>query len=439
MSPPKKRKHTKDTNPSTNQEPLSTDEPEPFNPASQRSPSTDNSPKTFHDLGLPPVLCKSCTSLGYKTPTPIQTQCIPLALSGRDIIGLAETESGKTAAFVLPILQALLDKSQRLHSLILAPTRELAQQTANVVKDLGCSGICFVPAVDRGDGYGFAGDIVGEKAACYSRDAGYLVLDEAGRLLDCDFGPALDKILEVLPGRMTCLFSATMSSKVESLQRASLMDPVRVSVSAKSQTSATLLQYYALVPFKWKDVHFIHLLNEHAGQMTIIFTRIIRQTQRLAIMLRNLGFPAIPIHGQLSQSARLASLNKFRARSQNILIATDVAACGLDIPSVDLVVNYDLPEDSKTYIHRVGRTARAGRSGIAISIVAQYDTEIYSRIEAVLGKKLKGYEIPEDEAMLFAERVNEAQRAAAVQLREQGQRGQSSKKRQEKQRRHGPR
>lgn len=202
---------------------------------------------------------------------------------------------------------------------------------------------------------------------------------------------------------------------------------MRVSVSAKSQTSATLLQYYALIPFIWKDVHFIHLLNEHAGQMTIIFTRIIRETQRLAIVLRNLGFPAIPIHGQLSLSARLASLNKFRARSQNILTATDVAACGLDIPSVDLVANYDLPEDSKTYIHRVGRTARAGRSGIAISIVIQYDTETYSRIKAVLGKMLKGYEISEEEAMLFAERVNEARRAAAVQLREQGQRGQSSK------------
>ena len=199
----------------------------------------------------------------------------------------------------------------------------------------------------------------------------YLVLDEADRLLDCDFGPVLDRILKVLPGRATYIFSVTMSSKVEALQRASLTDPVRVSVSKQRRTSATLLQYYALVSSEWKDMHFVQLPNEHAGQMTIIFTRTIQETQRLTIMLRNLGFPAIHIHGQLSRSARLASLNKFRSRSQNILIATDVAARGLGIPSVDLVVNYDLPKDSKIYIHRVGRTERAGRSGIAISIVTQ--------------------------------------------------------------------
>lgn len=179
------------------------------------------------------------------------------------------------------------------------------------------------------------------------RELKYLVLDDADRLLDCDFGPVLDRILKVLPGRTTYLFSVTMYSKVETLQRASLTDPVRVSVSKQRRTSATLLQCYAPVPFEWKDVHIVHLLNEHAGQMTIIFTRTIQETQRLTIMLRNLGFLAIHIHGQLSQSARLASLNKFRSRSQNILIATDVAARGIDIPSVDLVVNYDLPEDSK--------------------------------------------------------------------------------------------
>lgn len=240
----------------------------------------------------------------------------------------------------------------------------------------------------------------------------YLVLDEADRLLDYDFGPVLDKILKVLPskGRTSYLFSVTMYSKVEALQRASLTDPVRVSVSAQRQTSSTLLQYYALVPFKWKNVHFIHLLNERAGQMTIIFTRTIQETQQLTTILRNLGFPAIPIHGQLSQSAQLAS--------QNILIATDVAAYGLDIPSVDLVVNYDLPEDSKTYIHRIGRITRAGKSGIAVSIITQYAYEIYLRIEEVLGKELGEYEIPEDEAMLFAERVGEAQKVAAVQLKE---------------------
>ena len=207
----------------------------------------------------------------------------------------------------------------------------------------------------------------------------YLVMDEADRLLDLDFGPILDKVLKVLPreSRRTYLFSATMTSKVESLQRASLQNPIRVSISTnKYQTVNTLLQHYLFFPYKYKDLYLVNLLSEFAGQSAIIFARTVNETQRLAILLRALGFGAIPLHGQLSQSARLGALGKFRARSRKILVATDVAARGLDIPSVDIVVNFDLPPDSKTYIHRVGRTARAGKSGHAISLVTQYDVEV---------------------------------------------------------------
>jgi ATP-dependent RNA helicase DDX47/RRP3 len=188
----------------------------------------------------------------------------------------------------------------------------------------------------------------------------YLVMDEADRLLDLDFGPILDKILKVLPReRRTYLFSATMSSKVESLQRASLSNPLRVQISSnKYQTVSTLLQSYLFFPHKHKDVYLVYLLNEFVGQSAIIFTRTVHETQRVAILLRALGFGAIPLHGQLSQSARLGALGKFRSRSRDILVATDVAARGLDIPSVDIVLNYDLPADSKTFIHRIGRTAR---------------------------------------------------------------------------------
>lgn len=218
------------------------------------------------------------------------------------------------------------------------------------------------------------------------------VLDEADRLIDQDFGPLLEKIIRLVAtstsGRRTYLFSATISSKVESLQRASLSNPVKISVSTKNQTATNLLQSFLFVPHKLKDLYLVHLLNERSGQMGILFTRTIMETQRLTLMLRNLGFPAIPIHGQLSQSSRLASLNKFRARSRNLLIATDVAARGLDIPSVDFVVNCDLPQDSKTYIHRVGRTARAGLSGMGMSIVTQYDIEIWLvRILSVLSRR----------------------------------------------------
>lgn len=247
----------------------------------------------------------------------------------------------------------------------------------------------------------------------------YLVMDEADRLLDMDFGPILDKILKVLPReRHTYLFSATISSKVESLQRASLSNPLRVSISSsKYQTVSTLMQSYLFIPHKFKDLHLVYLLNEFAGQSAIIFSRTVHETQRISYLLRALGFGAIPLHGQLSQSARLGALNKFRARSRDILVATDVAARGLDIPSVDIVLNFDLPSDSKTYVHRVGRTARAGKSGMAFSFLTQYDIEVWQRIERALGKELDEYKVKRDEVMVFVERVAEAQRQAIMEMK----------------------
>lgn len=248
-----------------------------------------------------------------------------------------------------------------------------------------------------------------------------MVLDEADRLLDLDFGPVLDKILKVLPreGRHTYLFSATMSSKVESLQRAALQNPVRVSISSSShQVVSTLLQRYSFIPHKYKDLYLIHLLNDNIGHPTIIFTRTVNETQRIAILLRTLGFGAIPLHGQLSQSARLGALNKFKSKSRDILVATDVAARGLDIPAVDLIVNFDLPSDSQTYVHRVGRTARAGKSGKAVSFVTQYDLEIWLRIEHALGKKIPEQVFNKDEAMVYMERVSDAQRIAIREMKD---------------------
>ena len=234
-----------------------------------------------------------------------------------------------------------------------------------------------------------------------------------------DFGAIIDKILKVLPReRRTCLFSATMTSKVESLQRASLSNPLRVSISTnKYQTVSTLLQSYCFIPHKDKDIYVAWLMNEFASKTVIIFTRTVNEAQRIAILLRALGLGAIPLHGQLSQSSRLGALGKFRARSRNILVATDVAARGLDIPSVDVVLNLDLPHNSETYIHRVGRTARAGKSGRAISIITQYDIELWQRIEAALGKKLGEYETNREEVMILGEHVGEAQRMAVSEMK----------------------
>jgi ATP-dependent RNA helicase DDX47/RRP3 len=190
------------------------------------------------------------------------------------------------------------------------------------------------------------------------------------------------------------------------------------------------LQSYLFIPHKYKDIYLVYLLNEFVGQSAIVFTRTVHETQRIAILLRALGFGAIPLHGQLSQSARLGALGKFRSRSRDILVATDVAARGLDIPSVDVVLNLDIPPDSKTYIHRVGRTARAGKSGHAINIVTQYDVEVWQRIEKALGKEVDEYVTAKDEVMILADRVGEAQRRAITELKDmadkKGGRGSSS-------------
>lgn len=211
-----------------------------------------------------------------------------------------------------------------------------------------------------------------------------------------------------------------MTSKVESLQRASLSNPLRVSLSAnKYQTVASLIQNYLFLPHKEKDLYLVYLLNRFAAQSTMVFTRTVNEAQRLALLVRSLNMKAIPLHGQLSQTARLGALGKFRAgESAKILIATDVAARGLDIPLVDVVINFDLPPDSKTYIHRVGRTARAGKSGKALSLVTQYDVEIWQRIETALGKKLDEYQTEKAEVMLFGQTVNEAQREAIRKMKD---------------------
>ena len=397
---------------------------------------------TFTDLGLCPVLCETTTALGWSKPSIIQRQVLPVAFKGRDIIGLAETGSGKTGAFALPILQALLAKPSTLFALVLAPTRELAFQIAEQFDALGSPvglrTVTIVGGVDEGDQARALARLPHVIVATPGRivhhlentkgfalnNLKYFVLDEADRLLNMDFEKEINRILEVIPrNRRSMLFSATMTSKVGKLQRASLIDPVKIEVSKKYQTARNLVQQYMFVPAKHKDVYLAYVLTELAGNTAIIFTSTCEHTQRVAIMLRNLGFAAIPLHGKLSQEHRLGALNKFKSGDRNILIATDVAARGLDIPAVDLVINYAVPNHSKDYIHRVGRTARAGRSGRAITMVTQYDIELYQRIENLLGYKLDEFPMDKNAALVLLERVGEANRIAAVELREAEEEG----------------
>ncbi|XP_075153015.1 putative ATP-dependent RNA helicase DDX47 [Haematobia irritans] len=392
---------------------------------------------TWRDLGLNDTLCKACEELKWKAPSKIQKEAIPVALQGKDVIGLAETGSGKTGAFALPILQALLDNPQRYFALILTPTRELAFQISEQFEALGSSiGVKCCVVVGGMDMVSQALQL-GKKPHIIIATPGrlvdhlenlkgfnlkaikYLVMDEADRILNMDFEVELDKILKVLPReRRTFLFSATMTKKVKKLQRASLKDPVKVEVSNKFQTVEQLQQYYIFIPVKYKDVYLVHILNELAGNSFMIFCSTCNNTVKTALMLRALGLAAIPLHGQMSQNKRLAALNKFKAKNRSILISTDVASRGLDIPHVDVVLNFDIPTHSKDYIHRVGRTARAGRAGKAITFVTQYDVELYQRIEHLLGKQLPLYKCEEDEVMALQERVSEAQRTAKLELKD---------------------
>ncbi|KAG8182407.1 hypothetical protein JTE90_018298 [Oedothorax gibbosus] len=341
---------------------------------------TSNEEVTFKSLGVVDVLCEACEQLKWKSPTAIQKEAIPVALQGRDIIGLAETGSGKTAAFAIPVLQALLKTPQRLFALVLTPTRELAFQIAEQFEALGSViGVKTVVIVGGMDMMtqsltlskkphiiiatpGRLVDHLENTKGFNLKALKFLIMDEADRILDMDFEQEVDKILKSIPReRNTYLYSATMTQKVQKLQRASLSEPVKVEVSTKYQTVEKLQQYYLFMPLKHKDVYLVHILNELPGDSVMVFCATCANTQRTAFLLRNLGFTAIPLHGKLGQAKRLGALQKFKGKTRSILIATDVASRGLDIPHVDVVINFDIPSNSKDYVHRVGRTARAGR------------------------------------------------------------------------------
>ncbi|DBA68288.1 hypothetical protein WJX79_007923 [Trebouxia sp. C0005] len=407
----------------------------------------DQAIAAFVKLGVCRQLAEAAAGLGWKTPSSIQTQAIPHLLQDRDIIGLAQTGSGKTGAFALPILEGLLKKPQALYAMVLSPTRELAIQIAEQFEALG-SGVGVKCAVLVGGIDMMAQAIAlgrrphvivgtpGRVVDHLSNTKGFslkllkhLVLDEADRLLNMDFEQEIDQILKAIPKeRRTQLFSATMTNKVAKLQRACLIDPVKVEVAQKYSTVDTLRQQYLFIPAKYKDCYLAFYLTELAGATFMIFTRTCDNTRKMALMLRNLGFDAIPIHGQMAQAKRIGALNKFKAGERSILVATDVASRGLDIPAVHCVVNYDVPTNSKDYIHRVGRTARAGRSGRSLTLVTQYDVELFQKIEALTGHKMEEYPAEQEAVLLLLERVGEAQRISTMQMRESEKRKGSKRK-----------
>lgn len=398
--------------------------------------TTEEVLESFDDLDLVPEITQACKNLNFTKMTPIQAKSIPPALAGSDIIGLAQTGSGKTAAFAIPILNSLWHDQQPYYACILAPTRELAQQIKETFDSLGSlMGLrttCIVGGMNMMDQArdlmrkphviiatpGRLMDHLENTKGFSLRKLKFLVMDEADRLLDMEFGPVLDRILKIIPtqGRTTYLFSATMTSKIDKLQRASLTNPVKCAVSNKYQTVDTLVQSLMVVPSGLKNAFLIYLLNEYYGKSTIIFTRTKANAERISALCNLLEFNATALHGDLNQNQRTGALDLFKAGKKSILVATDVAARGLDIPSVDIVVNYDIPVDSKSYIHRVGRTARAGRSGKSVSLVSQYDLELILRIEEVLGKKLPKEDADKNSIMALRDTVDKANGEVIMEL-----------------------
>ena len=369
---------------------------------------------SFAALGLAPELIRAVTEEGYERPTPIQREAIPLALAGRDLIGSAQTGTGKSAAFILPILQRLAGDGVRrvLRALILVPTRELAEQVLQSARAYGRHLDLTAAAVYGGVGIepqtralkhgadivvatpGRLLDHMERGHVDYSR-LEVLVLDEADRMLDMGFAPDVRRILRALPDeRQTMLFSATVSPEVDALARTALAGHASVEIGRRAQPADGIEHVIVAVDkLRKKDVLARILQAKPAGQ-TLIFTRTKYGADKLSTFLRREGIPAHAIHGNKAQSHRQRTLAAFRDGTADVLVATDIAARGIDVDGIRMVVNYDVPNDPEVYVHRVGRTARAGAQGLALTLISPDEWLLMGDIEKLIGRTFPREVIP---------------------------------------------
>lgn len=357
----------------------------------------------FSELGLSPELLRAVAEAKYTTPTPVQAAAIPPILLGQDVRACAQTGSGKTAAFALPILQRLVRGSaasdRGVSSLVLVPTRELAMQVGEAFRTLArflpqpikvltvFGGVSINPQMMALRG---GADVVvatpgrlldlANNNAVRLGDVSILVLDEADRLLDEGFADELTRVLALLPGRrQNLLFSATFPPAVQSLAELLLRNPVRIDVAVVAETKPDILQRSIAVDPERRTQLLRHLLQSHRWDRTLVFVATKYATEHIATKLRRLGIEADALHGDLSQGARAQALADFKAGNLQVLIATDVAARGIDVVDLAAVVNFDLPRSTADYVHRIGRTGRAGASGVAVSFVSSA-TEAHFRL-----------------------------------------------------------
>lgn len=365
----------------------------------------------FKALGLAEPLLRAVTKEGYDTPTPIQAEVIPAVLAGNDILGTAQTGTGKTAAFVLPILHKILEakkipSGKCCHALILAPTRELAAQIADSVRTYGKFTKMSVATVVGGARPGPQVNAMKRGVDVLVATPGRLldhvntgairlekthtvVLDEADQMMDLGFMPAVRKVLEKIHGaRQTLLLSATMPKPIRGLANEILRHPAEISVAPVAKPIELIEQHLSLVSHDEKRDRLIEILSGEGVDRAIVFTRTKRGADRVTRWLEDSGLRANAIHGDKSQGQRERALADFKKGRVNILVATDIAARGIDIDDVSHVVNYELPNMPESYVHRIGRTARAGRSGVAISLCCPDETSYARDIEVLTGVKL---------------------------------------------------
>ena len=369
---------------------------------------------TFADLGLSDSVLAAVEALGYTEPTPVQAQSIPLALEGRDMIAAAKTGTGKTAAFSLPSLDRLerSDRKKAPTMLVITPTRELAMQIQEVCSTIAkarglrvasvVGGVKIEPQINRlARGVdvliatpGRLIDLMNQKAVDLSQ-VQILVLDEADRMLDMGFLPSVRRIVEATPAtRQTLLFSATIDKSVLSQVDAMLNDPAIVQIAAKGETADTVDQYIARVPHTLKPDLLAALLKERGAKRVIVFARTRHRADAACRKLKRAGYRAEAIHSDRSQNQRKRALDNFAAGTTDILVATDVLARGIDVDEVSYVVNYDVPVQAEDYVHRIGRTGRAGAEGFAVTFVAPENKPELAAIEKLIKRPIPEIEVP---------------------------------------------
>ncbi|HLO96271.1 MAG TPA: DEAD/DEAH box helicase, partial [Burkholderiaceae bacterium] len=388
------------------------------------APTTEAAPARFDTLPLDAKLLRAVADQGYATMTPIQAKAIPVVLAGRDVMGAAQTGTGKTAAFSIPLLQRMLRHENAsasparhpVRALCLAPTRELADQVANNVKAyarhsqlrVACvfGGIDIKPQMEelrRGVEVLIATpgrllDHIEAKTAVLNQ-VEYVVLDEADRMLDIGFLPDLQRILSYLPKqRQTLLFSATFSPEIKRLAQSYLQDPELIEVARPNATASTVEQRFYSVEDDDKRRTIVQILRQREIKQAIVFVNSKLGAARLARSFERDGLRTAALHGDKSQDERLKSLDAFKRGEVDLLVATDVAARGLDIADLPAVFNFDVPFNAEDYVHRIGRTGRAGASGIAITLVARSDARLVADIEKLIKRKLdlEPYELEDD-------------------------------------------